>query len=135
MKKKMACPIVTTKSRTLQAHTLLPLAHCYWVFEGHPNTPGLLDALFLFFSLDSTLLFMTRVMVVCSINDIDTGPHGHRTELKEGHSQVEKEHKKQEWEPPELHRPGEPRWKPLLGSHGKEGHLSAGVILSQKAMI
>lgn len=125
------------------------MAHCYWAFEAYPNTPGLLDALFLFFSLGSALFFVTcpklpplaspypskRLLVVYSINEADTGPHGHRTEFKEGHSQVEKEHKKQEWKQPELHKSGEPRWKSLLGSCGKGGHLSEGMMLSQKAVI
>lgn len=111
------------------------MAHCNWAFEAHPSIPGLLGALFLFSILGSALFFMTcpklpplaspypskRLLVVCSIKEADPGPCGHRTEFKEGHSQVEQEHKKQEWKQPELHRPGEPRWKSLLGSCGKGG--------------
>lgn len=88
------------KSRTLHAHALLPMAHCNWAFEAHPSIPGLLGALFLFSILGSALFFMTcpklpplaspypskRLLVVCSINEADPGPCGHRTEFKEGHS-------------------------------------------------
>lgn len=107
--KKMTCPILTTKSRTLQALALLPRAHCYWAVEAHPNTPGLLDALYFVLHPLASPYPSKRLLVVCSINEADTGPRGHRAEFKEGHSQGEKEHKKQEWKQPELHRPGEPR--------------------------